>query len=685
MRIGIDVGGTFTDLICASNHNMNIKKLKVFSTRPNIEIGVLDGIKKLIGTDLSKIETIIHGSTVATNAILERKGARVALIVTKGFKDILEIQREDRENIYDLFYKKSETLVSRDMIFELEERIDKNGEIVKPLNKDEIQKVIYWLSKEKIKSISISFIHSYMNPLHEQEVEKAIKKNLDDCYISVSSTIMPEFREYERTSTVAINSYVSSILERYINNIGHELRSLGFKGDFYVMQSNGGMIPYISVGQHACRTLLSGPAGGVTGAVDIAQRVGVKDIISFDVGGTSADACLVTNGEAKVTTSKKIDNLPVSVPMVNIESIAAGGGSIAWVDEGGMLKVGPESAGADPGPACYGRGGIQPTITDAFMVLGLIRGNKFIGGDIKLDRVKAINAMEKIAKKIDKSCFEIAEGIVSIANNNMAQAIRLISIERGYDPRKFTLISFGGAGSLHAVYVAEKLDITTILVPPNAGVFSAYGLLVADFKRDYVQSQPSLLEDTSISEIYEICENLKGKAVSEIQTYNIPINECSYNFSIDICYYGQSFFVNVPIDIPSLTKEGKEQIKLEFYKIYKNRYNYFFSSEKIQLNNYRLSANYSDSSSSFFKNAREKKNKISSKCDQEERKYEGKIILQGKNQKCIFIEGRESVNFGSKLAGPVIIEDLDATIFIPPQWSATKDNYENIIIRREGE
>jgi len=682
MRIGIDVGGTFTDLIFVSNYNMNIKKLKVPSTPTNPEIGVLNGIKKL-GVDLSKIETIIHGSTVATNAVLERRGVRVALITTKGFKDILEIQREDRENIYELFYKKPEALVSRDMVFELEERIDANGEIVKPLNKDEIQKVIYWLSKEKIKSIAVSFIHSYMNPLHEEEIEKAIKKKLDNCYVNTSSTVIPEFREYERTSTVVVNAYVSPVIERYVNNLERELRSLGFKGDFYIMQSNGGMLPCASAGQHACRTLLSGPAGGVIGAINVAQHAGVKDIISFDVGGTSADVSLVTNGEAKITTSRKIDNLPINVPMIDIETIASGGGSIAWVDEGGMLRVGPESAGADPGPACYGKGGIQPTITDAFVVLGLLRKNKFIGGDIKLDKDRAINAIKNIAKKCGKSCFEVAEGIILIANNNMTQAIRLISIERGYDPRKFTLIPFGGAGSLHAAYVAEKLGIKTILIPPNSGLLSAYGLLAANFKRDYVQSRLSLLEDTNISEIFKIYENLKSKAVTEIQTYSIPINDCSYMFSIDICYYGQAYFVNVPIDISSLLKEGKEQIKSEFYKIYKNRYGYFSSSEKVQLNNYRLSVSYSRRSGSFFANTKEGENKISNESNYEMRKFEDNIILQGKNQKCTFIKERESINYGTKLNGPVIIEDLDSTIFIPPQWSATKDKYENIIVRRE--
>jgi len=672
MRIGVDIGGTFTDLIVISNNTI-IKRLKVVSTPANPAIGVLNAIRKL-NIDLSKVRVIVHGSTIATNTILEGKGAKTALITTKGFRDILEIQREDRDNIYDLFYQKPTPSISRDRIYEVQERIDARGKIIKPLHQDEVRKLARCLSTKKIESIAISLLHSYMNSRHEEIIEEAVRESMPDSHISRSSTISPEFREYERTSTVVINACVSPKMDGYIAHLEQELRSSGFEGDLYIMQSNGGVLPSTLACEHGARTLLSGPAAGVIGAVHVAKRAGIKNLISLDMGGTSTDVCLVTAEEPRVTTDKKIGGLPVKLPMIDIETVAAGGGSVAWIDPGGMLRVGPESAGADPGPACYGKSGTQPTVTDAHVVLGSIREGKFAGG-IKLDKVAAAGALENLAKTLNKNYLETAEAILAIANNNMAQATRLVSVERGYDPRSYVIVAFGGAGPLHAAYLAEELGVKRVLIPPSPGLLSAYGLLVADFKRDYVQSRISLVSKTDVSGILKVLQNLRDKATEEIQTYDVSIEECLFTFSIDMRYYGQAFEINIPVSLGDISEHGTNQIKHSFHKTYHSRYGYSSPDEEILLVNYRLTVSYTQAPS---RTKEEQKVPPSKSIAKFETSY---IFLGGDKQEFLFVE-RENLFPGSKLDGPAIIEDLTATTFVPPKWRASKDEFGNIKLER---
>jgi N-methylhydantoinase A len=672
LMVGVEIGGTFTDLILMSDTEI-IATLKVPTTPKQPEIGVLEAIRQL-GRDLSEMDVLVHGSTIATNAVLERKGAITGLLTTKGFRDILEIQRENRAAIYDLFYQKPKPLIPRDRIKEVKERINADGEVIDRLSEKKVKDSIRLLcDKKNIQSLAISLLHSYKNPSHEKAIKKIIEKKFPGIHISLSSEVIPEFREYERTNTTVINAYVAPIVDRYVNHLVSELRSMDFSGDFFMMQSNGGVLPASAIKQHGVRTLLSGPAAGVIGATYLSHMTRKSNLITLDMGGTSTDVCLVTSGNPEISTDCKIDYLPIKVPMTDIVTVGAGGGSIVWIDQGGMLKVGPQSAGAEPGPACYKKGGQEATVTDSNVIKGLIRPHKFLGGKMPLDVQAAERALQKITKRLKMDAAKTAEVIFKIVNSNMAQAIRLVSVERGYDPREYTLIAYGGAGPIHAACLANDLEIQEILVPPNPGLFSAFGLMISDFKRDYVQTEISKLKEISFKEILKNFNKLEVKAKDEIEEYKISFEDCLLSFSLDMRYLGQAFELSIPVSLAEIKDLGIDYLSTSFHSAHQQRYGHHSPEEEIEIVNYRMVLKKPRVSLKRFTEA---------KANKEVRFETGKIIQDGHSVPCQFYD-RESLPYDYSISGPAIIEEPTATIFIPKEWVGKIDLFGNIFMRRK--
>ncbi len=505
VRIGVDTGGTFTDFVIFTDGKIEIKKIP--STPKNPSIAILEGLNEFLDGDF--VPFIIHGTTVATNSLLERKGGRIALITTRGFEDILFIGRQTRKKLYSLRGEKRVPLLPRHLCFGLEERTSASGKVEKKVSLPELKEILKEIQKSKTEAVAVSLINSYANSSNENIVSRELRRK--KIQASVSSEVLPEHREYERTSTTAVNAYLMPVINRYLEKLEKMLK----KAELRIMQSNEGYIIPRKAKSEPIRTALSGPAGGVVGAFRLARAAGLKNIITFDMGGTSSDVSLV-DGKIRRTNESQIGGFPARIPIIDIHTVGAGGGSIAYVDRGGSLRVGPQSAGADPGPACYGRGNL-PTVTDANLVLGRLVPDFFLGGKMKIFPDKSRRVLQLLAKKINKSLLETAAGIIEIANANMEKAIRVISIERGFDPRNFALFSFGGAGGMHAVDIASHLKIPRVIIPKNAGVLSALGLLLADSIKDFSKSILKTTEKMSKKELDKDFVVLEQKSFKTMQ------------------------------------------------------------------------------------------------------------------------------------------------------------------------
>ncbi len=671
-RVGVEIGGTFTDIILISNGDI-VKTIKVPSTRAQPGVGALNALRAL-EKSLSEIDVVAHGSTVATNAILERKGANTGLVTSKGFRDILEMQRENRLTNYDFFYQKSKPLVSRDKVREVPERIDVLGNVIEPLDENAVRAAVRFLVEEKgCVSLAISFLHCYKYPHHERRVKEIAMEIKPDLYLTLASDILPEFREYERTSTAVMSACVRPQVDRYITHIEQEMQALGFHGDFHIMQSNGGSLPAHVAREHGVRTLLSGPAAGVIAAANIARITGKGNLISLDMGGTSTDVCLINDGQPQISTDCQIDDLPLKVPMIDIVSVGAGGGSIAWMDAGIMLRVGPQSAGAEPGPACYGRGGNLPTVTDANVIRGLIRADNFLGGHMKLDPTAASEVFVELAAELKLDSQRAAEAVFKVANAEMANAIRLVSIERGYDPRDYSMVAFGGAGPLHACYLADDLDIREIIVPQYPGLFSAYGLLVADFKRDYSQTDISVLSKTSTEHIVEAFNVLDARALDEIGRYNLDLQECRHERCLDMRYKGQAFELTVPVCLDQLRSDGYEAIARAYNQLHLQRYGHSSPQEAVEIVNYRLVV---------ISPNRGQPVAVAAVSSMEQVSAEGSVVLDGKPENCLYFS-RATLPCDFTISGPAVVEEPTSTTFVAPGWQATVDSYGIIVMTRE--
>jgi N-methylhydantoinase A len=504
VRVATDIGGTFTDLVYLDEQSGRVGTAKVDTTPPDFERGVLDVMQKA-ELDPKAIEFFVHGTTVIINAITERTGAKTALITTKGFRDVLEITRANRPDIYNFYYTKPKPFVPRYLREEVTERVNYKGEILTPLDEGEVRRVVEQLRKEGVEAIAVCFLHSYSNPEHETRCGKLIRELWPEVSVTLSHEVTKEWREYERTSTTVLNSYVKPIAGRYLDLLEQRLRREGVPGSLYLMQSNGGTATFAAAKRSPIAVVESGPVAGVLGSQALGELLGEKNLISFDMGGTTAKCSLIEDGQVKVTTEYRIERTrtrpgyPIKVPVVDIVEIGAGGGSIAWLDAVGALHVGPKSAGAQPGPACYGRGGEEPTVTDANVLVGRINPEYFLGGEIPLDVERARRAMTKISQPLGVEVEEAALGVIQLANANMVNALKLISLYRGYDPRDFTLVAFGGAGPMHAAALAKELSVKRVLIPPNPAVFSAWGMLGTDLRYDIVQTRIGRLDQADLS------------------------------------------------------------------------------------------------------------------------------------------------------------------------------------------
>ena len=527
IRIGVDVGGTNTDICAIDEATGELMVYKLPSSLKDQSQAVVGGVKKIVekyGLDYNEVDRFIHGTTVATNAILETRGARTALITTKGFRDLLEIGRQKRPDLYDLQMDKAPVLVPRNLRYELSERMNYRGEILEELKDEEILMLIEELKKSHAEAVAVLFLNAYLNPENEARVKELIETHLPGIYISTSSEISNQFREFERLCGTVLNSFVGPEVKKYLDNLQNTLKQIGIK-KVYINHSNGGLMSINEAATYPIKTGLSGPAAGVIGVQYLMNLIDVKNVITIDVGGTSTDISMIVDGNIESSKDKNISGYPVRIPSIDISTIGAGGGSIAWVDNGGILKVGPQSAGAEPGPACYARGGTEAAITDARVVLGHLNNKELLNGQLPIDSSLSFKAVEKLSEKIGMNVEETARGIITVGNSNIVKEIKNVTVEKGYNPSDFALVAFGGAGPLHAAELMEELSMPMSIIPKTPGLLAAYGLLTEDMRRDFVQTSVMDLGQTDFSVITTMYDRLEHDADVWFDKEQIPMDE----------------------------------------------------------------------------------------------------------------------------------------------------------------
>lgn len=585
MTIGIDVGGTFTDLLALDHDTGELTALKIPSTAGHLARGVLNGLKQL--PQRARHSTIIHGTTVATNAVLEGRGARTALIVTRNFRDLLEIGRQSRENMYDLReHGRPPAMVPRHLTFEITERMDPDGAVLQNLELDEVSGIIQTLQDEDVEAFAVSLLNAYANPAHERALYKSIYPHIP--YVCISTDINAEFREYERTNTVVLNAFVMPLVHRYVERLLKLLRDASWQGRLHFVQSNGGMISGDLVKRQPLCTVMSGPAAGVAAAQYLMKQLDISDGITFDMGGTSTDVCLIPNGRAAETAERRIGGQPVRFASFAIESIGAGGGSIAWVDEAGAMKIGPRSAGASPGPACYDRGGKEPTVTDANLLLGYLNPEATFGRQINLRFDLAEEAVGRFGNIFGMSLLKAAQGIIDIANANMIHALRLVSVQKGHDLRRFALIAFGGAGPLHAGRLARMLHIPRVIVPPFSSGFSALGCLVSDVRIDSVLTYRRRLDNLTAAELAEAFLPMEKDAQGRLTAEGYAVSEIELQHACDLRYVGQKYELTIPLTSTPQHCQV-DNLHRDYQRRHKSLYAYI-TAEPVECINLRLVA-----------------------------------------------------------------------------------------------
>ena len=676
-RLGIDSGGTFVDVVLFEEDTGNLKITKTPSTPQNPSIGVYNGIKKIIERekiDPRKILSLVHGTTVATNALLEYKGVQTALLLTKGFKDVLSIVRQDRPKLYDYFVRRPDPLVPRHLRFEIQERTLFNGDILEELNESEVPGIIEKIKSMGIKTVGVCFLHSYANPKHELRVKELFQKHHPEATVSLSWEILPEIRELERMSTTVINAYVMPIVERYLLDLVERMGKAGLTIDVNVMQSNGGIMTAKLASQKSVATILSGPAGGVIGSQGISVLAGHKDVITLDMGGTSADICLINNGKFLTTKESEIGGHAVKVPMIDINTIGAGGGSIAWIDPGGLLRVGPQSAGADPGPACYGKGGTLPTVTDANLVLGRLNPDYYVGGEMGIDVNLAKAAIEKqVAAPLKLNLEEAAQGILKIVNANMIRGIRRVSVQRGHDPRQFALFCYGGGGPLHGTELAIELNVPRLIIPTSPGVNSAVGLLMADFRYDYSKTFLKKVSEVKLKDLHDQYKDLEEQARQQMLDEKIPEDKIVFHRSADMRYYGQGYEVDVPVPGGQLSKGHVEEIKQSFHQIHAQLYGYNQPQAEMEVVYLRLAAIGLVPKPNFRKRV------LTGEDSSHACKGHRMVYMDGKYVKATLYD-RSRLQPSNRIQGPAIVEQFDSTTLIKAAQTAVVDEYLNLIV-----
>ncbi|MFW6011597.1 MAG: hydantoinase/oxoprolinase family protein [Desulfosalsimonas sp.] len=653
MIIGIDTGGTFTDLIYHEGGRWVVKK--ILSTPDNPAEAVISGLLEIPGALDARI---VHGSTVATNAVLEKKGAKTALVTNKGFEDVVVIGRQRREKLYDLKYRRKAPLVPEALRFGVSGRINSEGEVFAPLDESEIRDLADRLSESGVESIAVSCLFSFANPGHEQKIAEILSR--PDVPVSLSHQIIPEFREYERTSTTVINAYVAPRIRSYINEMAKHIP----REKLRIMQSNGGSISADTAAEQPVRTIVSGPAGGVVGAKQIAAAAGFDRIISFDMGGTSTDVCLVDR-DLPISVDSSIDEFPIRVPMLDIHTVGAGGGSIARMDEAGALKVGPESAGADPGPICYGKGS-DITVTDANLFLGRLQPDYFLGGQMPLSAGGLKEAFESLSARAGLCAADMARGVLDVANTAMERAINRISVEKGKDPAEFALFAFGGAGGMHAAFLARLLNIPAVVVPRHPGILSAMGMLQADIIRDYTQTVMIDPSSADMADVESLYTPLAQQGKTDLIAEGIPESALCMDYYADMRYRGQSYEIRVPFD---------KDVTAHFHEAHSRLYGFSTPGHPVELVNIRIRA----SGTPPEKPTLEKKAPAGSQVPKEAIRGKRPVIFDADEVETAIID-RDRIMPGNIIYGPAIVVEYSSTTAVPEGAEARVDAYENLVI-----
>ena len=662
--VGIDVGGTFTDIAVLVDGRLEVHKLP--STPEDPAEGILQGVAEAVPTDSGMVD-YVHGSTVATNALLEGKGGRTALVTTMGFEDVLEIGRQARADLYDFNVDRAPALAPWELRFGLPERIDHTGAIVEDLSQQAIETLVSLLEEARVDAVAVSFLFSFLNPVHEEMVLEALRRLPNTPFLCISSRVLPEFREYERTSTVVVNAYVGRLMERYLGRL-EETLGRGLR----IMQSSGGSITARMASEQPVRTILSGPAGGVVGAFYTGVQAGYPDIITLDMGGTSTDVSLCP-GRIKETTGSSVGGYPISVPMIEIHTVGAGGGSIARLDSGGALTVGPQSAGADPGPACYGKGD-HITVTDANLILGRLRPDHFLGGRLALDPERSRVLLSSLASQMSVGVEDAAQGIVRVVNANMERAIRAISLERGYDPRRFTLVPFGGAGPMHCCELAQELGIPRILVPTRPGILSALGVAIADVVKDYSRTVMLRGGDVDRVRLEEEFHGMERMAREELDREGLPGKEMTARRYLDARYVGQSF--ELTIDYPSARSDLARSISRSFYQAHLQRFGYADRSAEVEVVSLRMKLEM------LVEKPQLEPQPAGPADPTAARIGVAPVVFQGGLRETpLYL--REKLRTGNRLQGPALVLQMDTTTVLPPGWNGEVDPFGNLLLEPE--
>ncbi|PWH14751.1 MAG: 5-oxoprolinase [Ardenticatenia bacterium] len=673
MRVATDIGGTFTDLVYLDEKTGQIGVAKASTTPANFAQGVIDTLHKS-AIKVPETTFFVHGSTVIINALTERKGAKTALITTHGFRDVLEITRANRPDLYNMYYTKPKPFVPRYLRLEVRERMNYKGEVLEPLHEEDVRRAAEFFRKENVEAIAVCFLHSYANPAHEIRCGEILREMLPDIPVTLSHEITQEWREYERTNTAVLNSYVMPVAKFYLTNLEKNLAELGMGKVYHIMQSNGGTATFEMGKRVPINTVESGPVAGVIGAAMIGNLIGERNVISLDVGGTTAKTSLVENGTPRITTEYKIEwrrdyaGYPILAPTVDIVEIGAGGGSIAWVDNAGALKVGPVSAGADPGPACYGRGGDKPTVTDANVLAGRINPDYFLGGEIKLDVENARRAMKPIADHFKVSVEEAAMGVIRLADANMINALKLVSVRRGYDPRDFVLIAFGGGGAMHAGALARELRVKEVLIPNEPAVFSAWGMLMTDLRYDFIRTTIRRADQISAAALTEIYCGMEAVARQNLLDQHIPDERMMFQRFADMRYLGQEHTVKVPIPGGVITEEMMSEICERFHRLHEHAYTFRLDT-LIEFVNYHVTGfgivdkpqlKKLDGTQGSLEAARKGTRRVNF----DELGYHEAPIYE-----------RSLLPVGVRIQGPLVIEEPASTTVVFPDQTVYRDEY----------
>lgn len=679
MRVATDIGGTFTDLVYVDGEG-NVGVAKSPTTPPNFEQGVIDVIEKS-GVNPKSIQTFIHGTTVIINALTERKGVKTGLITTAGFRDVLEIARGNRPDLFNLRYKKPEPFVERYLRQEVTERMNQLGEEIVPLDEDRIKVLVDYFKKEGVDAIAVAYLHAYKNPAHEIRTVELINELWPEAAVTASHEVTKEWREYERTNTAVLNSYVKPIASSYIDRLNGRLSQLGTGDLRYIMQSNGGTTTFEQAKKNPINMVESGPVAGIYGAAYLGEILGEENIIAFDIGGTTAKCSLIVEGEVKVSTDYYIEKdeynagYPIKTPVVDIVEIGNGGGSIAWIDEGGALKVGPQSAGSVPGPVAYGQGGTEPTTTDANLLTGRLSPKNF---DYNVDMAKVEEAIKtKVADRFDMKPEDGALGMIRIANSNMLNALKLISVRKGYDPRDFTLVAFGGGGSMHAPALARELGVRKVVVPVASPVFSAWGMLMTDLRHDYIQTYIARVNGLDLAGFNQEWDELARTAVAQFAEENIEKDNIRFMRYADMRYAGQEHTVKVPLASGPVTPESLTQLIADFHELHEKNYTFKLEEAEMEVVNLHLTAFGSVEKPAL------KKLQLKGGTATDALKEKRPVYYEQEGWVDTVVYNRAKLEPGMAFSGPAVIEEQAAVTVIYPDQKASIDEYGNLIIETE--